>query len=138
VHTNIKVRPRQQTGSDNGTSDESREQLLTSTGEIASSVAEYLVLTSAVKDKGSKGSLNLGLVDGPFVPHIGNSSFLLLRTPQQPARETSISEGRKLKKFCQHHVIYRRCWGLLHTPKLGHGADYFTYSPKEGMMRIFI
>jgi hypothetical protein len=30
-----------------------------------------------------------------------------------------------------------RSWVLSHAPKLGHGTDYFTSPPKEGMLRIF-
>jgi hypothetical protein len=28
-------------------------------------------------------------------------------------------------------------WVLLHAPNLGHGTDYLTSPPKEGMLRIF-
>jgi hypothetical protein len=41
--------------------------------------------------------MHLGLVDRPFVPQIGIvPSFISRGTPHHPARETSISEGRKL------------------------------------------
>jgi hypothetical protein len=85
------------------------------------------------KVKVVKGSLHLGLVDGPSVPHIGNSSFLHLQRRERPllAKEGDFNE------FYQHLVIHCRCWGLLHAPKLGHGADYLTSPPKESMLRIF-
>jgi hypothetical protein len=33
--------------------------------------------------------------------------------------------------------IYEEIWVLYHAPKLGHGTDYFTSPPKEGMLWIF-
>jgi hypothetical protein len=41
------------------------------------------------------------------------------------------------REFNQQPVIHRRSWNFWHAPKLGHGADYFTSPPKEGMLRIF-
>jgi hypothetical protein len=42
--------------------------------------------------------MHLGLVDRPFVPLTGIvPSFIYRDTPHHAARETSISEGRKLK-----------------------------------------
>jgi hypothetical protein len=41
--------------------------------------------------------MHLGLVDRPFVPLVGIvPSFMSRGTPHHAARETSISEGRKL------------------------------------------
>jgi hypothetical protein len=69
--------------------------------------------------------MHLGLVERPFVPQIGIvPSFISRGTPHHAARETSISEGRKLTyEFCQQPVMNRNCWVLLHAPKLGHGTD---------------
>jgi len=53
MHTSVKTRPCQQKESDNGTSDVSRAQLLYATGEIPSSVVEWLVLTTVVCDRES-------------------------------------------------------------------------------------
>jgi hypothetical protein len=65
-------------------------------------------------------------------------SFISRGAPHQAAREASTNEGRELNtRICQHPAIYRRCWVLLHASKLGHGADYLTSPPKEGMLRIF-
>jgi hypothetical protein len=83
--------------------------------------------------------MHLGLVGRPFVPQIGIvPSFISRGTPHHAARETSISEGRKLNiRIFPAALMNRICWVLLHAPKLGHGTDYFTSPPKEGMLRIF-
>jgi hypothetical protein len=41
------------------------------------------------------------------------------------------------KEFSQQPAIRRRSRDFWHAPKLGHGTDYFTSPPKEGMLRIF-
>jgi hypothetical protein len=46
-------------------------------------------------------------------------------------------EGNWTYDFCQQPVMICSCWVLLHAPKLGHGTDYLTSPPKEGMLRIF-
>jgi hypothetical protein len=77
------------------------------------------------------------MADCTLVPPEVVPSIISRGAPHQAVREASTSEGRKLNthEFCQHPVIYCRCWGLLHAPKLGHGADYLTSPPKEGMLR---
>jgi hypothetical protein len=39
--------------------------------------------------------------------------------------------------FASNFAIFEESWVLLHAPKLGHGTDYFTSPPKEGMQWIF-
>jgi hypothetical protein len=75
------------------------------------------------------GSLHLGpCIRALCAPHW--NSFL----PSSPeALRTYRRERRKLKQL----VIHRRSWDFLHAPKLGHGTNYFTSPPKEGMLRIF-
>jgi hypothetical protein len=34
--------------------------------------------------------------------------------------------------------FFEESWVLLHAPELGHGTDYFTSPPKEGMLWIFL
>jgi hypothetical protein len=83
--------------------------------------------------------MHLGLVNRPFVPLTGIvPSFISRGTPHYAAREASISEGRKLNvQILPAARNEPRCWVLLHAPKLGHGTDYLTSPPKEGMLRIF-
>jgi hypothetical protein len=58
--------------------------------------------------------------------------------PHQAAREASISKGRKLSErilpAIRNELLIA---GFFHAPKLGHGTDYLTSPPKEGMLRIF-
>jgi hypothetical protein len=42
------------------------------------------------------------------------------------------------KEFSSQVVINCKCEVLLHAAKLGHGTDYLTSPPKEGMLRIFL
>jgi hypothetical protein len=85
------------------------------------------------------GSLHLGpCIRALCAPHW--NSFLppspeALRTYRRKrpllAREGNWSE------ISQQPVLHRRSWDFLYGPKLGHGTDYFTSPPKEGMLRIF-
>jgi hypothetical protein len=43
-----------------------------------------------------------------------------------------------LEALASNYTIFEVSWVLLHAPKLGHGTDYFTSFPKEGMLRIFL
>jgi hypothetical protein len=67
-------------------------------------------------------------------------SFISRGAPHQAARKASTSEGRKLNtRILPAPRNFTAGVGvLLHAPKLGHGADYLTSPPKEGMLRIFI
>jgi hypothetical protein len=39
--------------------------------------------------------------------------------------------------LASNFTISEESWVLFHAPKLGHGTDYFTSLPKEGMLSIF-
>jgi hypothetical protein len=74
--------------------------------------------------------------DCTLAPEIVPSSPEALRTKRRE-RLLLAKEGNWIHEFSQQPVIYCSCWVLLHAPKLGHGADYLTSPPKEGMLRIF-
>jgi hypothetical protein len=82
------------------------------------------------------GSLHLGpCIRALCAPHWNSflpSSTEALRTYRRE-RPLLAREGN-WREFSQQLVIHRRSW---HAPKLGHGTDYFTSPPKEGMLRIF-
>jgi hypothetical protein len=64
------------------------------------------------------------------------SSPEALRTKRRE-RPLTAKEGSLTHEFCQRPVILLQALGSSHAPKLGHGADYLTSPPKEGMLRIF-
>jgi hypothetical protein len=82
--------------------------------------------------------MHLGLVDRPFVPQIGIvPSFISRGTPHHAARETSISEGRKLNtRILPVARNEPQLLGPFTCPKVG-TWDRLTSPPKEGMLRIF-
>jgi hypothetical protein len=85
------------------------------------------------------GSLHLGpCIRALCAPHW--NSFL----PSSPEGLRTYWRERPLlarkgnwREFSQQLVIHSRNWDFWHAPKLGHGTDYFTSPPKEGMLRIF-
>jgi hypothetical protein len=79
------------------------------------------------------------LYTGPLCPTCWNS-FLpsspeALRTHRRE-RPLLAREGN-WREFSQQPAIRNRSWDFWHAPKLGHGTDYFTSPPMEGMLRIF-
>jgi hypothetical protein len=45
--------------------------------------------------------------------------------------------ARNVRKFCPNADLHVQFRDLLHAAKLRHGADGFTFHPKEGVLRIF-
>jgi hypothetical protein len=39
--------------------------------------------------------------------------------------------------LASNFAIFEESWVLSHAPKLGHGTDYVSSLPKEGMLWIF-
>jgi hypothetical protein len=56
---------------------------------------------------------------------------------QPDTQRTLLAEEGTIRISSTMSEIYEDCWVLLHAPKLGHGTDYFTSPPKEGMLWIF-
>jgi hypothetical protein len=53
-------------------------------------------------------------------------------------RKTSTSEGGNYPPILPVGLnLQESRWDFLHAAKLGHGTYYFTYPPKEGILRIF-
>jgi hypothetical protein len=77
--------------------------------------------------------MHLGFVDRPFVPQIGIvPSFISRGTQQHAARETSISEGRKLNIRilpAAHNELQQL--GSITCPKVGTWDRLFDF-PSEG------
>jgi hypothetical protein len=82
--------------------------------------------------------MHLGIVDRSFVPLIGIvPSFISRGTPHHAARDTSISEGRKLNiRIMPAARNEPQLLGSFTCPKIG-TWDRLTSPPKEGMLRIF-
>jgi hypothetical protein len=76
--------------------------------------------------------MHLGLVDRPFVPPIGIvPSFISRGTPRHAARETSISEGRKLNiRILPAARNEPQLLGSFTCPKVGTWARLFVF-PSE-------
>jgi hypothetical protein len=59
-------------------------------------------------------------------------------SPRESTRRWKVELwARNVREFCLNadfHVTFR---DLLHTVKLRHGTDGFTFPPKEGVLRIF-
>jgi hypothetical protein len=66
-----------------------------------------------------------------FLPSFPEALRTYLRERPLLAREGNWRE------FSQQLVIHRISWDFWHAPNLGHGTDYFTSPPKEGMLRKF-
>jgi hypothetical protein len=81
--------------------------------------------------------MHLGLVDRPFVLQIGIvPSFISRGTPYHAARETSISEGRKLNiRILPAARNEPQLLGSFTCHKVGTWDRLFIL--KEGMLRIF-
>jgi hypothetical protein len=77
--------------------------------------------------------MHLGLVDRPFVPQIGIvPSFISRGTPHHAARETSISEGRKLNiRILPAARNEPQLLGSFTCPKVGTWDRLFDF-PSEG------
>jgi hypothetical protein len=56
---------------------------------------------------------------------------------QPDTQRTLLAEEGTIRISSTISEIYEDCCVLLHAPKLGHGTDYFTSPPKEGMLWIF-
>jgi hypothetical protein len=52
-------------------------------------------------------------------------------------QRTPLAKERTNGILASNFGIFEKSWVLLHAPKLGHGTDYFTSPPKEGMLWIF-
>jgi len=66
----------------------------------------------------------------PGVPHVWNNAS----EPQQRKVELW---ARNCREFFQKWRLTRHFWVLLHAENSRHGTNGFTYSPKEGALRIF-
>jgi hypothetical protein len=110
----------------------------TSGGTTTTTTTTTSSSSSRDRDRQSLGLLHLGLIGRPFVPHIQMvpSSPEALRTTRRE-RPLLAKEGNCTYEFFQQPIMNCSWWVLLHAPKLGHGTDYFTSPPKEGMLRIF-
>jgi hypothetical protein len=77
--------------------------------------------------------MQIGLVDRPFVPQIGIvPSFISRGTPHHAARETSISEGRKLNIRIKPAARNEpQLLGSFTCPKVGTWDGLFDFFPSE-------